>query len=48
MILILPKVANLGLRGVWLAGPTADFISVAITAIFFIASVRGLTKKVND
>lgn len=34
LTLILPKVAGLGLIGVWLAGPVSDFLSTIITGIF--------------
>lgn len=42
LMLILPNVFNLGLNGVWLAGPTADFLSAAITGTMFVFAIREL------
>lgn len=40
MLIILPKF--FGLTGVWMAGPTADFIASVVTAIFIIVEMRHL------
>lgn len=40
LTLILPKVAGLGLIGVWLAGPVSDFLSTIITGIFIVKEFK--------
>ncbi|MDZ4993582.1 MATE family efflux transporter [Clostridium perfringens] len=40
LTLILPKVAGLGLIGVWLAGPLSDFLSTIITGIFIVKEFK--------
>lgn len=42
MLLILPNVAGLGLKGVWLSGPIADFTASVVTAIFLVFELRKL------
>jgi putative MATE family efflux protein len=42
LIIILPKFFNLD--GVWVSGPTSDFISVIITTIFIIHEMKSLSK----
>lgn len=46
LLLILPNF--LGLAGVWLAGPTSDFISFVITTIIFRKAMHGLGLKEED
>lgn len=46
LLLILPRL--LELKGVWLAGPTADFLSSLITAFFIIREMKNLNKMHND
>lgn len=48
LIMILPHI--FGLDGVWMAGPTSDFISAAITAVFIAFEMKRLQKiqKNND
>lgn len=43
LILIFPKF--LGLRGIWIAGATADLISTVITGVIFMKSVKKLGEK---
>ncbi len=45
-IYILPKI--FGLNGVWLAMPTADFLSLSIAAIFIFYEIRIFNRKVAD
>lgn len=40
LLVILPKVFNLGLTGVWLAQPLADFLSTVITLTFIIMEFK--------
>lgn len=40
LTIILPRVAGLGLIGVWLAGATSDFLSTVITALFMVKEFR--------
>jgi putative MATE family efflux protein len=46
LLIILPRIFQL--RGVWLAGPSADFISSVITAIFLFREVRHLNDKHDE
>ena len=40
LTLILPKIAGLGLTGVWLAGTLSDFLSTIITGLFIIKEFK--------
>lgn len=42
MMIILPRLADLELTGVWLAGPASDLLSSIITGIFLFISIKGL------
>ncbi|HZK35030.1 MAG TPA: MATE family efflux transporter [Bacillota bacterium] len=41
-VLLLPRLFNWGLTGVWLAGPTADFLAFLVTGILLIRELRQL------
>lgn len=41
-LIILPRIGDLGLMGVWLAGPVADGLASIITGVIFFNSVRKL------
>lgn len=41
-LIILPRIGDLGLTGVWLAGPVADGLASIITGVIFYNSVRKL------
>ncbi|SKA96645.1 putative efflux protein, MATE family [Caloramator quimbayensis] len=43
LLLILPRIFKL--KGVWLAGPTADFLSSLLTATFLMFEIRNLKQK---
>lgn len=45
LTIILPKVAGLGLIGVWLAGTTSDFLSTVITGIFVVKEFKKEDKE---
>lgn len=45
LTIILPRVAGLGLIGVWLAGTTADFLSTIITTVFIIKEFKKEEKE---
>lgn len=40
LTLVLPKIAGLGLTGVWLAGTVSDFLSTIITGLFIIKEFK--------
>lgn len=40
MLLILPNIGGLGLRGVWLSGPIADFTASVVTALFLLSELK--------
>ena len=40
LTLVLPKIAGLGLTGVWLAGTVSDFLSTIITGLFIIKKIK--------
>lgn len=42
LLMILPNVFNLGLNGVWLAGPIADFTASVVTFIFLMVAFKSL------
>lgn len=44
-LFLLPKLFNLGVYGVWLAGPVSDFIASLITGVVFYKSVKALVEK---
>lgn len=44
-LIILPRIGDLGLTGVWLAGPVADGLASIITGVIFFNSVRKLKDK---
>lgn len=45
LTIILPRVAGLGLIGVWLAGTTSDFLSTVITGIFVVKEFKKEDKE---
>lgn len=44
-LIILPRIGDLGLTGVWLAGPVADGLASIITGVIFFNSIRKLKDK---
>ena len=44
-LIILPRIGNLGLTDVWLAGPITDGLASIITGVVFFNSVRRLKDK---
>lgn len=46
MLLILPNLWDLGLTGVWLSGPIADFTASLVTAIFIIREIKHQLKTI--
>jgi putative MATE family efflux protein len=44
-LLILPRLFGLGLKGIWLSGPTADLGASLITALLLIRELRHLDEK---
>ncbi|KEI01689.1 MATE family efflux transporter [Clostridium botulinum] len=46
LLIILPKLFNLNINGVWLAGPVSDTISFTITTICVIKGMKDLDKQV--
>lgn len=45
LLLILPNVTNLGLKGVWLAGPIADFSASVVTFAFLVVAFKKLKNE---
>ena len=49
LIFVIPAFINipkfLGLKGVWIAGPTADMLSVIVSAIFMFIEIKRINVK---
>ena len=46
-ILILPRIFNLGVNGVWIAQPLSDVISSVITVVILVKTMRKMNSKVK-
>lgn len=44
-VLILPRLFDLGLTGVWIAGPTADFLAFLVASVLLLREMRQLDAK---
>lgn len=44
-VLILPRLFDLGLTGVWIAGPTADFLAFLVASVLLLREIRQLDAK---